>query len=156
MASYLSASSTTIYGGVKTTDPFQSSINTQSIPLSKAQHFSPSIIGPLTSQLTAYQLMNGALASTPNGAAPTFTMPTAANLLAAYSFKPAVGDVYRIPVFNLGSGVCTFSPGSSTGVVGAFTAATGASTIIAGRESLLHVQWLAVSADGTTGLYQIY
>lgn len=157
----MSFSTTNLFGNVRSTLP--GVVNTQSIPLSRAQHFSPANIGNVSVQLTAYQLMDGALTgapANPSTATPQYTMPTARNLLAAYSGskqRVAVGDVFRISVFNTGGTGMEFGGGISTGVTGSFVAGTGASaTQYAGAESVMHINWLAVSSDGTTGVYQLF
>ncbi len=156
MAAFLTASSTTVFGNVRTTNP--GPINTQSIPLTKVQHFSPATLSNTSATLTAYQLMDGAISAAP-GAGVTYTMPTAQNLLAAYSGsknRVSVGDVMRVAVLNTGTGVMTFSAGSSTGAGGSFIAGTGITVPPYGAESQLNINWTAVSADGTTGVYLMF
>ncbi len=158
----MSSATTNLFGRVKTTLPGQ--VNVQSVPTSRVQHFAPTNIGTAGAQLTAYQLMNGALVAAPvpfaTPAANFWTAPTAANVLAAYSStaqKVQVGDVFKIAVFNTGASGINIVGGTTTGVTGTFSAGTGTTAgTVAGAEAFLHINWLAVSSDGTTGVYQLF
>lgn len=161
MAVNQTASALTIWGGVKGAAP--APLNTQIIPLSKVQHYTPSSLGNSGGFVTAPQLLNGALVGAPTGAvAVVWQSPTAANLLASYASvrgKVAVNDVFRVSVFNNGSTGIVISPSgsSASGATGSFSASTGTMFgTVAGAESILHIRWLEVSPDGTTGAYQLY
>ncbi len=151
------SSSLNTFNNIRTTLP--GLVNTQAAPLSKVIHFSPSNIGSAPTQLTAYQLMNGAItAGAGSTTAAAILMPTAANILAAYSGygnRVAVGDVMRISVLNINTGGTGLAFGTNALTV-AITGATGALTVTGGTQGQMHINWLAVSTDGTTGSYQLY
>ena len=165
MAVTLSASSTTVYQGVRTTLP--GTINSQIIPMEKAKHFSPSFLGSTAGGITSYQLMNGALSVAPPPTSATagnfpivYTMPTAQQLLAAYAgnkLRVNAGDVFRLLVFNTGGTGISINSSGVTGVTGAFSMSSGTNVNgLAGSEGVMHISWLQVSADGTTGAYQLF
>lgn len=160
MALNLTAASTTVYQGVRTTLP--GVVNSQIIPVQKVRHFSPCNIGTTGAGISSYQLMGGALIANPppNTAATSFTVPTAAQLLAAYAGtkqRVNVGDVFSVLVFNTGGTGLSINSSGVTGVTGAFTMGSGVSVNgLAGTEANLHINWLQVSADGTTGAYQLF
>lgn len=157
-----SISTINVFGGIRTTNPGVT--NTQAIPLSKVNHTSPSNIGVAAGatpvQLTAYQLMNGALTGAPTGGAGApYIMPTAANILAAYSGSKqriAVGDVLRINVVNTSTGTGMSIGVSAGGVVSTGATGTLLSLGAGPSEAIMHINWLAVSTDGTTGVYQLF
>lgn len=149
MSASLTAASTTIFSSIRTTVPGQ--VNVQNVPTSRVQHFSPSPIGAAGSSITAYQLMNGALTGAPI-LTTAYTMPTATNLLQAYSGnqqRVQPGDIFRISVFNPATAI-SMSTTTATGGTGSFTSSAGPS------ESLMHINWLQVSADGNSGVYQLF
>jgi hypothetical protein len=150
------------FGRIKATG--NTPLNTQILPLEKAHHYLPSNIGNVSGFISAFQLMAGALIGAPtsnNGSGViVYTPPTAQNLLAAYAgnqFRVSAGDVMRVLVFNTGGTGIVINTGGVTGATGAFVAGTGAfNGTLAGAETDLHINWLQVSADGTTGVYQLF
>ena len=165
MAANLTASSITVFSPIKLGSGTR--VNTQSVPLARVTHLSPSPLGNTGTFITAYQLMNGAIQgsptiplTTPLTTQTTWTMPTAQSLLAAYAgnqFRVNVGDVFKVAVINNGGTGLNINTVAITGATGGFVANSGTqTTTIVGLETPLHIQWLAVSADGNTGAYQIY
>ena len=155
------SSSINAFSGIRTTQP--GVVNSQVLPYSPPSHLNPCNIGSVSAGITSYQLMSGALianpaptSATPGNYPVVFTMPTAAQMLAAYD-RVKVGDVFRVGVLNTGGTGLSINASGVTGVTGAFTANSGTNVNgLAGAESFLHLNWLQVSADGTTGAYQIF
>ena len=154
----------TTFNLYKQIKPSPARFNIQVLPLVNVEHYAPSQIGNTSGFISAYQLMAGALAGAPssaNGAGVIqYTPPTATNLLAAYAgnqFRVSAGDVMRVLVFNTGGTGIVINASGVTGVTGGFSAGTGTSNNgLAGAETTLHINWLQVSADGNSGLFQIY
>lgn len=165
MALNLTAASTTVYQGVRTTLP--GVVNSQVIPVQKVRHFSPCNLGTTAAGISSYQLMGGALVTSPPPTSATagifpivYTAPTAAQLLAAYAGSKQrvnAGDVFSVLVFNTGGTGLSINASGVTGVTGGFSMSSGTNVNgLAGTEANLHINWLQVSADGTTGAYQLF
>lgn len=157
----MTSTTTNVFSGIRTTLP--GVVNSQIIPYNQPVHLSPCNIGSVSAGISSYQLMSGGLLATPLPTSATagnypvvYTMPTAAQLLAAYD-RVNAGDVFRIGVLNTGGTGLSINASGVTGVTGGFSMSSGTNVNgIAGTESFLHINWLQVSADGTTGAYQLF
>lgn len=153
---------TTVFPGVRAGANTLPTVNRQSIPIQGLHHFDPLVLAPATLQLSPIQILSGCLRATMTaGATTTWTMPTAQNLLQALSgnaFKVNVGDVFTCKCINNSlTGAFVINTASITGATGGFSLGTGLpSATLNGNSCDLNIQWLSVSADGNTGVYQIY
>lgn len=154
----MSAPAINTFKGVKTIN--STNMNRQNVPTSRIKHFTPSNIGVTGTSITAYQLMNSSLTANPTNPAPApiapWTMPTAQNLLAAYSGKVQVGDIFKVSLYNLGNTGMSVSVNSATGGTGSFSMGSGITASTLGVASTMKIQWLEVSSDGMTGQYRLF
>lgn len=107
--------------------------------------------GPVT--LTAAEIVGGIVVADPNGAGRTYTLPTAALLVAALQ-APAVGDIIRCLIVNGADAAETITLAAGSG--GAFDANQTSASQVIGQNSSKYVHIRLTNVTAASEAYVVY